>query len=104
MNPERRLGARLIKRVPVRIVLSKTDLAVSYPAEAMNISSRGLYFATNLHIREGTKLELRLKVPDEIPSLPPLECKFMGRVAHVEPLGKNGMSGVGVQFLYYSFD
>jgi hypothetical protein len=25
-------------------------------------------------------------------------------VAHVEPLGNNGMSGVGVHFLYYSLD
>jgi hypothetical protein len=88
----------------MQITLAKETYAESHPAETMNISSSGAYFATSLKLREGFKLELRLKIPAEIKSLPPLECKFVGRVAHVEPLGNNGMSGIGVHFLYYSFD
>jgi len=88
----------------MQITLTLDSSAEPLPAETMNISKSGAYFATNLKLREGIKLELRLKVPEEIKSLPPLECKFVGRVTHVEPLGKNGMSGVGVHFLYYSVD
>ena len=104
MTIERRLAARLIKRVPMRITLLMTSSAESVPAATMNISKSGAYFATNLKLREGAKLELRLKIPEEIKPLPPLECKFVGRVAHIEPLGNHGMCGVGVHFLYYSLD
>jgi PilZ domain len=104
MPIERRLAARFIKRVPMQITLGMKSSGESYPAETMNISKRGAYFATSLKLLEGAKLELRLKIPEEIESLPPLECKFVVRVTHVEPLGKNAMSGVGVHFLYYSVD
>lgn len=104
MTIERRLAARLIKRVPMQITLTLESSAESLLAETMNISTTGAYFATSLKLREGVQLELRLKVPEEIKSLPALECKFIGRVAHVEPLGNNGLSGVGVHFLYYSLD
>jgi hypothetical protein len=88
----------------MQITLAMNSSAESLPAETMNISKSGAYFATSLKLREGVKLELRLKIPEEIKSLPPLECKFVGRVAHVEPLGNLGMSGVGVHFLYYSLE
>ncbi|HXJ03851.1 MAG TPA: PilZ domain-containing protein [Candidatus Acidoferrum sp.] len=101
---ERRSAPRLIKSVPLQITLARESSAAAHPAETMNFSKRGAYFAISLKLREGVKLELRLKIPEEIKSLPPLECKFIGRVAHVEQLGKNGMSGVGVHFLYYSLD
>ena len=96
MTIERRLAARLMKRVPMQITLAMNSLAKSVPAETMNISKSGAYFATSLKLREGGKLELRLRIPEEMKSLPPLECKFVGRVAHVEPLSNSGMSGVGV--------
>jgi len=101
---DRRSAARLIKRVQLQIMLAVESSAEPHHAETMNISKSGAYFATGLKLREGVKLELRLKVPEEINSLPPLQCKFIGRVAHVEPLGNLGMSGVGVHFLYYSLD
>ena len=104
MKNERRLEARYIKRVPVQVVLSRRNLTEAHSASTMNISRSGLYFATQLPLRVRTALELRLQVPEEIKSHPPLECKFIGRVAHVEPLGPNSMSGVGVHFLYYSVD
>ena len=86
----------------MEITLTMMNPPQSHPAETMNISNGGAYFATSLKLRAGAKLELRMKIPEEIRSLPPLECTFIGRVTHVEPLGNNGMSGVGVHFLYYS--
>jgi hypothetical protein len=88
----------------MQIMLAMNSLAKSVPAETMNISKSGAYFATSLKLREGGKLELRLRIPEEMKSLPPLECKFVGRVAHVEPLSNSGMSGVGVHFPSYSLD
>jgi len=84
------------------ITLAMNSSAESVPADPMNVSTSGAYFATSVKQREGVKLELRLKIPEEIKSLPPIECRF--RVAHVDPLGGNGMSGVGGHFLYYSLD
>lgn len=101
---DRRIAPRLIKRVPVQIMPSKEVATEPQSAETLNISKNGAYFATDLQLREGAKLELRFKVPEEIQSLPPLECRFISRVAHVERLGANGKSGVGVHFLYYSLD
>ena len=104
VKTERRLGARYIKRIPMQVAIAKRNLSQNHSTATMNISRSGLYFATDLPLREGTELELRLKVPEEIKSLPPIECKFIARVAHVERMGNNGMSGVGVHFLYYSVD
>jgi hypothetical protein len=104
LNMERRRGARLIKRVPMQIVPTAEPHAEARSVEAMNISKDGVYFATDLKLRRGTNLELRMKVPEEIRALPPLECRFLGRVVHVEPLGSNGKSGVGIQFIYYWLD
>ena len=88
----------------IQVTPGRERAAESHPAETLNISKNGVYFATKLKLSEGAKLELRLRVPDEIPSLPPLSCTFICRVTHVEPLGGNGISGVGVHFLYYSLD
>lgn len=104
MQKERRLAARFIKRVPMEVILTLHNSPQSHSAETLNISASGAYFATSLKLERGTKIELHLRIPEEIGSLPPLECKFVGRVAHVEPLGRNSMSGVGVHFLYYSLD
>jgi hypothetical protein len=64
----------------------------------------GAYFATSFKLRGGVRLELGVKIPEEIEFLPLLECKFIGRVAQLEPFANNGMPGVGVHFLCYSLD
>jgi hypothetical protein len=104
MTFNRRLVPRFIKRVPIQITLGAKTTPESHSAETMNISNTGAYFATSLKLRAGVKIELRVRIPEEIKSFPPLECRFIGRVTHVEPLGNNGMSGVGVHFLCYSVD
>jgi hypothetical protein len=68
---ERRLAARRIKRVLMQITLGMDSSAESVSADAMNISESGAYFSTSRKLREGVKLELRLKIPEEInPSRP----------------------------------
>jgi hypothetical protein len=68
----------------------------------MNISNRGVYFATNLPVREGNLVQVVLHMPKEVGGDPRHERCFTGRVAHVDQKEfANGMYGVGVHFLYY---
>jgi hypothetical protein len=68
----------------------------------MNISTHGVFFATEHRVSEGLLLQVHLKMPREIAGDDVDEWSFTARVAHVESLGrKNEISGVGLQFLYY---
>ena len=70
--------------------------------ESLNISLRGVYFATKTKFELKEDLELRLHMPEQLMPGQMTDWRFTGRVAHVQPIGKNGLYGVGVQFLYYS--
>ena len=79
----------------------------SVPAEetvnCLNISMRGVYFPTALKLQEGSDVEVRLKMPEEIIAGQATEWTFTARVVHLESLGGlEKKSGVGVHFLYYS--
>jgi len=71
-------------------------------AASMNISTHGVFFATERKVSEGLLLQVHLKMPREIIGGEVEEWSFTARVAHVESLGvTNKISGVGLQFLYY---
>jgi hypothetical protein len=74
-------------------------------AKAINISTRGVYFATSLILRVGEAVELLLEMPKRVTGAKASSRRFTGRVTHVElenmPLG---LSGIGVQLLYYERD
>src|SRR5271168_4365258 len=74
-------------------------------AKAINISTRGVYFVTNLVLRVGEAVELLLQIPKRVTGAKSSSRRFTGRVTHVElenmPLG---LSGIGVQLLYYERD
>ncbi|PYT81621.1 MAG: hypothetical protein DMG40_08710 [Acidobacteria bacterium] len=99
---ERRHGHRFIMRVPLRFHATKGAAPQEESVSSMNISTHGVYFATDQKIAEGLMVQLHLKMPKEIVGDEVDEWSFTGRVAHVEPLSRqNGKSGVGVQFLFY---
>jgi hypothetical protein len=99
---ERRHGHRFIMRVPLRFHATKDAAFREESVSSMNISTHGVYFATDQKVAEGLLVELHLKMPKEIVGDVVGEWSFTGRVAHVEPLNRqNGKSGVGVQFLFY---
>ena len=99
---ERRHGHRFIMRVPLRFHATKEAPVKEESVSSMNISTHGVYFATDQRVREGLMVQLHLKMPKEIVGDEVEEWSFTGRVAHVEPLSRqNGKSGVGVQFLFY---
>ena len=91
-------------RVPLRFHETKEKQKVvrEESVSSMNISTHGVYFATDQKVHEGLMVQLHLKMPKEIVGDDVEEWSFTGRVAHVEALNSNnGKSGVGVQFLFY---
>ena len=92
---ERRHGHRFIMRVPLRFHATKEAALREESVSSMNISTHGVYFATDQKIDEGVLVQLHLKMPKEIVGDDVGEWSFTGRV------GQNGKSGVGVQFLFY---
>ncbi len=89
-------------RVPMRIRSLQRAPGQEHTVESMNISIRGVYFATDAIFEQKEELEIRLRMPEQLMAGQMTDWCFTGRVAHVEKLGKNGKRGVGVQFLYYS--
>ncbi len=105
MPTEHRRARRLIMRVPMHVRALDPSLPTEEIVDCMNISLRGVYFPTALKLQEGSDVEVRLKMPEEIIAGQSTEWTFTGRVVHLESLGGLGKkSGVGVHFLYYSAD
>lgn len=99
---ERRHEHRFIMRVPLRFHATGEAVLREESVSSMNISTHGVYFATDQKVDEGLLVQLYLKMPKEIIGDEVEEWSFTGRVAHVEPLSRqNGKAGVGVQFLFY---
>ena len=89
-------------RVPMRIRSPQRASQQEYTVESMNISIRGVYFATDAILEQKEEIEIRLRMPEQLMAGQMTDWCFTGRVAHVQKMGKNGKRGVGVQFLYYS--
>jgi hypothetical protein len=89
-------------RVPMWVRGIKERPQEEQRVESLNISIRGSYFAAEGKFQVGEKVEVRLNMPEVIFSGQTTEWCFTGRVTHVNRLGTNGKSGVGVHFLYYS--
>ncbi len=100
---ERRVAPRYIMKVPLRFRPVKAAPHIpEQPADSMNISTRGVYFATDLPVSEGSPVQILLKMPKEVIGGLVSEWRFTGRVVHVDAIPyANGKTGVGVQFLYY---
>ena len=103
MVTEHRRARRLIMRVRMHVKALNSDAPKEETVECMNISLRGAYFSTVLPLEEGTDVEVRLKMPEQVVTGQTHEWTFVARVVHREPLGQfTKRTGVGVHFLYYS--
>lgn len=94
---ERRDSKRLDVRVPIRFRPVVNPPASELRTESINVSSRGVYFATDYPLRVGSRVEIHMQMPREVTGQPTKDLHCTGRVVHVEPdtfLG--GMAGVGV--------
>jgi hypothetical protein len=98
---DRRLTIRHNFRTPIRIRLWKSA-APEQRKESVNLSERGILFATDSPMDIGTVVEVLLKMPELITGEPTTEWLCSGHVVRVEPIDSpRGKFGVGVQFDCY---
>lgn len=98
---ERRFGERFALRIPLRVSVPKSA-AAERSVESLNVSPRGLCFATDLPLRVGTPVRLVFEMPEEISHKPTSHWRCTGHVVHVQANGSSqGVICVGVRFDCY---
>jgi hypothetical protein len=97
-TPERRLSLRHKITTPLRIRVWKSA-GPEQRRESVNLSERGILFATDSPMPIGTVVEVLLKMREEITGEPTTEWLCSGHVVRVDPINSpKGSLGVGVQF------
>lgn len=96
---------RIVKRFAIRTALRVRGWKSAAPeltGESVNLSQRGIYFATDALLREGETVEVFFNMPEEVAGETPTEWRCTGHVVRVERReGTAGKLGVGVQFDCY---
>jgi hypothetical protein len=99
---ERRIDTRVNIKVPFRFRVLNNPGATEQSAESINISQRGLLFATAIPLQVGTPLEVSLKMPQELAGAVSNDVRCVARVVHVQPSAFfGGKAGVGVHIERY---
>ena len=99
---ERRIDTRINLNVPLRFRVLNIPNSQELTGESINISQRGILFATAIPLLIGTPLEVSLKMPREMAGHAASDLKCIARVVHVEPnafLG--GKAGIGLLIEQY---
>lgn len=98
---DRRFSQRHNVKTALRVRIWKSGLPEER-AESVNLSQRGILFASDSRIAEGEVVEILLKMPEEITGQPTTEWRCTGQVVRVEPADSfQGKFTVGVQFYCY---
>jgi hypothetical protein len=98
---ERRLAERLGLKIPLRVRIPKSG-APDHSAESLNVSTRGISFATDLPPCKGTPVHLAFEMPEEVTHKPSSEWLCTGHVVHVQQNSSpQGAICVGVGFDCY---
>ena len=101
LENDRRLAERFPLKIPLKVRALKSAMPES-EAESLNLSTRGIYFATNLPLREGTPVLVTFEMPEEVAGRPVSEWSCTGHVVHVQPRRpRDGETCVGVAFDCY---
>jgi hypothetical protein len=98
---DRRLAGRYKMKTLLRVRLWKSAIP-ECAAESVNLSQRGIYFATNSMLHKGETVEVFFNMPEEVVGEPTSEWRCTGHVVRVEEINSlEGKQGVGVQFDCY---
>src|SRR5260370_22220390 len=81
---ERRLAERFGLKIPLRVRIAN-PAALDHTAESVDISTRGICFATDLPLSKGTPVHLVFEMPEEVTQKPASEWRCTGHVVHVQP-------------------
>ena len=99
---ERRIDTRVNIKVPFRFRVLNNPGATEQVAESINISQRGLLFATTIPLKVGTPLEVSLKMPRELAGPVSNDVQCVARVVHVQPSAFfGGKAGIGLHIERY---
>jgi hypothetical protein len=94
---ERRIDTRVNITVPFRFRVLNNPGATEQVAESINISQRGLLFATTIPLNVGTPLEVSLKMPHELAGPVSNDVRCVARVVHVQLSAFfGGKAGIGL--------
>ena len=98
---EQRLAERFDLKIPLRVRIAK-PAALEHTVESLNVSTRGISFATDLSLCKGTPVHLAFEMPEEVTHKPASEWRCTGHVVHVRRNGSpQGATCVGVGFDCY---
>ena len=98
---ERRLAERFGLKIPLRLRVGK-PAAPEYIVQSLNVSARGISFATDLTLCKGAPVHLVFEMPEEVTHKPASEWRCTGHVVHVQPNSSSqGANYVGVGFDCY---
>lgn len=94
---ERRREVRLQLQIPLQFRPLLQPLAPVQRTRTLNISPKGVYFATEYPFQVGSVAELTFNSPKELTGHESTPVRCTARVMHVTPLQNGAMSGVGMQ-------
>jgi PilZ domain len=98
---DRRIDRRHDLKTALRVRMWKST-APDQRGESVNISRRGIFFATDSPPKAGETIEIFLKMPEEVSGEPTTEWRCTGHVLRVKAINSAlGKFGVGVQFDCY---
>jgi hypothetical protein len=98
---DRRLAHRFSLAIPLFIREWKAT-APETQVESLNVSERGVCFATDTPLTEGTVIQIRMAMPSEITGTTLAEWRCTGKVMGIQPASaRGGPLGVRVRFDYY---
>jgi hypothetical protein len=104
-TPENRITPRFKLHTPLSFHSMETLPESEHQAKAINVSTRGVYFATNATLCVGEAVEVLMEMPKRISGANAGIRRFVGRVTHIESKNmRQGLSGLGVSLMYYERD
>lgn len=88
--------------LPLVVRLEDSLSPVRCETVSSNVSHRGVYFATDLPVKLGTRMEILMEMPEVIVGRPVREWRCHARVVRIDvPNEAHNSTGVGVEFIYY---
>jgi len=98
---DRRLAGRYRVKTPLRVRVWKSAMP-EHKAESVDLSQRGIYFATDSAFHTGETVEVFFNMPEEASGEAATEWRCTGHVVRTEAIkATGGKLGVGVQFDCY---
>jgi hypothetical protein len=97
---DRRHRPRFGLKVPFEIRAIDQVTTTAQLAESLDISASGLYFATELPMNVGTRIELFIQMPSEIAGNSAPKRRCMGRIVRLHaasPTDAHGGNGLEIQ-------